>query len=271
MNIAVCIKQVPATQKVDVDPVTGVLKRDGIETKMNPYDCYAIETALQIQKKTKAKIHVITMGPLSAKEVLQEGFALGAEEGWLLTDRKFGGADVLATAYSLACGIRQIGNVDIIICGKQTTDGDTAQVGPEMAEVLNIPHISWVQELIDADETGLVCRQDLIEVDAIVRLPYPCLITVEKGIFQPNLPSYSRKKASADYPIHVLSADQCEGLDQSRIGLSGSPTQVERIFTPTHDTKTLRLEKDERHNAAALVRLLKEEKIWEEGGMSWQE
>ena len=117
MNIVVCVKQVPATQKVEVDPVTGVLKRDGIETKMNPYDLYAMETALQIRKKTGAKIHVITMGPPAAKAVLQEAFALGADEGWLLTDRKFAGADVLATSYTIASGIRQIDHVDLILCG----------------------------------------------------------------------------------------------------------------------------------------------------------
>ncbi len=265
MNIVVCIKQVPATQKVDVDPITGVLKRNGIETKLNPYDCYAMETAMQIQKKTNAKIHVLTMGPNSAVEVLKEGFALGAEEGWLLTDRKFAGADVLATSYAIAQGIRQIKDVDLIICGKQTTDGDTAQVGPEMAEVLKIPHISWVQELIEADEKGLVVRQDLSDSEMIAAIPYPCLITVEKGIFQPNLPSYRKKKAAKDYPIHFISADQCEGLDQSRIGLSGSPTQVERIFTPTHDVKTMKLNGNIDEMAKEVVRILKNDKFLEAG------
>ena len=253
MNIVVCVKQVPATQKVEVDPVTGVLKRDGIETKMNPYDLYAMETALQIRKKTGAKIHVITMGPPAAKAVLQEAFALGADEGWLL-----------ATSYTIASGIRQIDHVDLILCGKQTTDGDTAQVGPEMAEVLGIPHISWVTELIDADDQALIVKQDLTEVEAVARIPYPCLITVEKGIFQPNLPSYKRAKEAADNPIHTLSAAQCRTLDPSRIGLSGSPTQVERIFTPTHDVKTMRLDGPEAESAAKLVAILKEDKMWEE-------
>ena len=265
MNIVVCVKQVPATQKVDVDPVTGVLKRDGIETKMNPYDLYAMETAIQIRKKTGAEIHVITMGPPSAKAVLKEAFALGAQEGWLLTDRKFAGADVLATSYAIAEGISQIKDVDLILCGKQTTDGDTAQVGPEMAEVLGIPHISWVTELIDADDKGLTVKQDLTEVEAVARIQYPCLITVEKGIFQPNLPSYKRMVASADYPIHTLTAADCKGLDPKRIGLNGSPTQVERIFTPTHDVSTVRWEGNETDSAERLFSTLKEEKFWEGG------
>ena len=133
-----------------------------------------------------------------------------------------------------------------------------------MAEVLGIPHISWVTELIDVDEKALVVKQDLTEVEAVARIPYPCLITVEKGIFQPNLPSYKRAKAAEKNPIHTLSAAQCRTLDPARIGLSGSPTQVERIFTPTHDVKTLRLEGAEAESAARLVEILKEDKMWEE-------
>ena len=130
--------------------------------------------------------------------------------------------------------------------------------------MLGIPHISWVTELIDADDQALIVKQDLTEVEAVARIPYPCLITVEKGIFQPNLPSYKRAKEAADNPIHTLSAAQCRTLDPSRIGLSGSPTQVERIFTPTHDVKTMRLDGPEAESAAKLVAILKEDKMWEE-------
>ena len=268
MKIVVCVKQVPATQQVEVDPQTGVLRRGGIETKLNPYDLYALETALQIKKKTGARIVVLTMGPDSAMAVLREGFALGADEGWLMSDRKFAGADVLATAYTLTEGIRQIGEVDLILCGKQTTDGDTAQVGPEMAEVLGIPHVSWAVELVDVDERGVTLRQPLTEADALVRMEYPCLVTVEKGIFQPNLPSYRRLMQTREMQVHVLRADQCEQLDPDRIGLSGSPTQVERIFTPQHEVKTLRLEGSETESAAALVAMLREMKLWEGGQRS---
>lgn len=271
MKIVVCIKQVPATQKVEVDPETGVLKRDGIETKLNPYDCYAIETALQIRKQTGAEIHVITMGPPSAKEVLQEAFALGVQEGWLLTDRKFAGADVLATSYTLCQGIGEIGDVDLILCGKQTTDGDTSQVGPAMAQLLQIPHISWVQKLVEVDEKGLTVRQDMTEVTALARIPYPCLITVEKGIFEPNLPSYKQKKQAKDYPIHTLTATMCRNLELSRIGLSGSPTQVERIFSPTHDVQTVHLEGTDQQKAHQLVEVLVQMKVIEKGKTSWQD
>lgn len=233
MKIVVCIKQVPDTQKVQVDE-HGVLIRDGIETKMNPYDLYALETAFQIRSMVKnCSISVLTMGPPAANEVLEEAFALGADEAYLMSDRRFAGADVLATSYTLSQGIRCIGSdVDLILCGKQTTDGDTAQVGPAMAEHLQIPHICWVKELVDANEQGLCVKQELMDEVATLSIPYPCLITVEKGIFTPGLPSYLKKRRAAEKKIHLLSLDHCVNQDPNAYGLSGSPTQVERIFTP---------------------------------------
>ena len=134
MEILVCVKQVPGTTQVEVDPVTGVLKRDGVDSKMNPYDLFALETALRIKKEKGATIKTITMGPPQAKTVIKESFSMGVDEGAIISDRKFGGADVLATSYTLSQGIKKISNPDLIICGKQTTDGDTAQVGSEIAE-----------------------------------------------------------------------------------------------------------------------------------------
>ncbi|MDZ5010546.1 electron transfer flavoprotein subunit beta, partial [Clostridium perfringens] len=132
--------QVPGTSKVEVDEKTGVLKRDGIDTKMNPYDLYALETAFNIKEQKGGEVNVISMGPPQAMEVIREAFSMGADNGILISDRKFAGADVLATAYTISQGIRKSGEFDLIICGKQTTDGDTAQVGPEIAEYLDIPH-----------------------------------------------------------------------------------------------------------------------------------
>lgn len=133
MEIIVCIKQVPGTSKVEVDPVTGVLKRDGVDSKMNPYDLYALETAFQIKEQKGGTIKVISMGPPQATEIIKEAYMMGADEGALITDRKFAGADVLATSYTISQGIKKLGSFDLILCGKQTTDGDTAQVGPELA------------------------------------------------------------------------------------------------------------------------------------------
>lgn len=261
MRIIVCVKQVPDTQKVQVDPVTGVLIRNGIDTKMNPYDLYALETALHIKEKTGAEIHVISMGPDAAKAVLVESMAMGADEAWLLSDRRFAGADVLATSFTLAQGIKAIGDVDLILCGKQTTDGDTAQVGPAIGEVLNMPHVSWVRKLVDADDKGLVVQQEMMDSVADVRLNYPCLLTVEKGIFEPGLPSYLKMKEARKKEIHVLNLDKCECKDTKRYGLSGSPTQVEKIFEPMYDLQSVRLEGSTEDNAKALLDKLVELKV----------
>ena len=238
VKIIVCIKQVPATQKIGVDPQTGVLLRDGVETKMNPFDLYALETALQIKETIGATIAVITMGPPNAQAIIDEAYALGADEGYLLTDRKFAGADVLATSFTLANGISQIKDYDLIICGKQTTDGDTAQVGPAIAEHLSIPHVSWVLNLEKYNKSEITVRQDLGSHLALATLPYPCLITVEKDIFTPRLPSYLKKLAAAKRQTTILTLNDLVIKDENRYGLAGSPTQVERIFEPTKDTST---------------------------------
>ncbi len=264
MNIVVCIKQVPDTQKVQVDPETGVLIRDGIETKMNPYDLYALEVAFQIKKKTGAKVHVISMGPPSAEAVLKEAFSLGADAAYLMSDRRFGGADVLATSYTLSQGIQSIGDVSLILCGKQTTDGDTAQVGPAIAEYCKIPHASWVKEIVSFDENQIIAIQEMMDSTATIKMSYPCLITVEKGIVQPSLPSFTKKMETKNHPIQLITMDDCPIKDSSRYGLSGSPTQVERIFEPQANDQVVRLDFDTQTNVDKLVEVLKELKVVDE-------
>ncbi|HEY8500420.1 MAG TPA: electron transfer flavoprotein subunit beta/FixA family protein, partial [Clostridia bacterium] len=176
MNILVCIKQVPGTNKVEVDEQTGVLKRAGIESKMNPYDLYALETALRIKERVGGTITVLTMGPMQAESIIREAYMMGVDEGYILSDRTFAGADVLATSYTLSQGIKIIGNFDLIICGKQTTDGDTAQVGPAIAEHLDIPHVAWVSKINEVDDRKITVEQDLAESVECVELYYPCLI-----------------------------------------------------------------------------------------------
>ncbi|WP_281532816.1 electron transfer flavoprotein subunit beta/FixA family protein, partial [Anaerocolumna aminovalerica] len=156
MNILVCIKQVPETNKVEVDPVTGVLKRNGVSSKMNPYDLYAIETALRIREEKGGTITVVTMGPNQAISIIREAFSMGADKGAIISDRKFGGADVLATSYTISQGIKKLGQFDLILCGKQTTDGDTAQVGPEVAELLQIPSVSNVCKIKEIADNSIV-------------------------------------------------------------------------------------------------------------------
>ena len=232
MNIIVCIKQVPGTTQVEIDPETGVLKRDGVESKMNPYDLYALETALRIKESYGAEVTVITMGPPQSQEVIREAFMMGVDRGFLLSDRRFGGADVLATSYTLAQGIKAAGNFDLIICGKQTTDGDTAQVGAELAEFLDIPHVTCVCKLGSITEKSITAELDLPLHTGTVEIAFPCLITVEKGIFEPRLPSYKRKLATRDREITVLTLDDMPDKDPKHYGLNGSPTQVKRIFPP---------------------------------------
>lgn len=160
---------------------------------MNPYDLFALETALRIKQETNATLKVITMGPSQAKQVIEESFMMGADEGAIISDRKFAGADVLATSYTISQGIKKIGNPQIIICGKQTTDGDTAQVGPEIAEFLNIPHVTNVTKILDIKEESIVVEVDMPNTLEVCEVKYPCLITVEKDIFQPRLPSFKLK------------------------------------------------------------------------------
>jgi len=236
MNITVCIKQVPGTSEVEIDEKTGVMKRDGIDAKMNPYDLYAIETAVRIKESQPAHVKVITMGPPQAEAVIREAYMMGADEGCLLTDRKFAGADVLATAYSLSQGIRKMGACDLIICGKMTTDGDTAQVGPEIAEYLNIPHVSNVLRIHEIRETSIVVEMNMAESVEIQEVAFPCLITVEKDICQPRLPSFKLKLQTREQPVQRITFKDLEDQNERHYGLKGSPTQVLKIFPPPVNT-----------------------------------
>ncbi len=235
MEIIVCIKQVPGTDEVKVDE-RGNLIRDGVDSKMNPYDLYAVETALKIKEEKGAKVNVITMGPPQSEAVLREAFMMGVDDAYLLTDRKFAGADVLATAYALSQGVQKTGSPQLIICGKQTTDGDTAQVGPEMAEYLGIPHVANAKKIIELRENSIVVEVDMANTLEVVEVQYPCLVTVEKGIFQPRLPSYKRKLATKDRTITYISLKDLNDQDEKQYGINGSPTQVERIFPPDANT-----------------------------------
>lgn len=232
MNILVCIKQVPDTNKVEVDPITGVLKRNGVESKMNPYDLYAIETALRIREKVGGEIYAISMGPGQAAGVIREAFAMGVDHGALISDRKFGGADVLATSYTLSQGIKMLGDFDLILTGKQTTDGDTAQVGPEISEWLDIPCLSNVKNIKEISENNMVVEMDMTNDIEIAKIQFPCLLAVDKDIFVPRLPSYVKKQATKEREIRVITLADLEDKDEKNYGLNGSPTQVERIFPP---------------------------------------
>ena len=189
--------------KVDIDPEIGAMKRLSGETRTNPYDLFALEAALQLREKVGGSVTVLTMGPPQAEEMMRDAYTMGADDAVILSDRKFAGADVLATSYALSQGITAIGDIDLIICGKQTTDGDTAQVGPAIAEHLGIPHAAWVSEIVDADSESIQVKQDLVSVSQTSKIPYPCLITVDKDMCVPRLPSYLLQKQSKDCPVKI--------------------------------------------------------------------
>jgi len=236
MNIFVCIKQVPATNKVEVDEQTGVLKRAGVQSKMNPYDLFALETALRLREAHGGTVTVGTMGPPQAQAVIREAYLMGADAGFVFSDRRLGGADVLATSYTLSQAIRSTGDFDLILCGKQTTDGDTAQVGPALAEHMGIPHAAWVSH-IEVVGSGVNVEQQLSDVVETVHMPFPCLVTVEQDIHMPRLPSLKTAKRVSDKPVQLVSLDAFLDTDPNHYGLSGSPTQVERIFPPPCGTE----------------------------------
>ncbi len=236
MNIFVCIKQVPATNKVQVDEKTGVLKRAGVMSKMNPYDLYALETALRLREAHGGTVTAGTMGPPQAQAIIKEAYMMGADDGYVFSDRRLGGADVLATSYTLSQAIRSVGDFDLILCGKQTTDGDTAQVGPAIAEHMGIPHAAWVSKL-ELKGDGIEVEQQLQDVIETVHMPFPCLITVEQDIFMPRLPSLKVEKSIRDKAVHIVTLDGFLDTNPDHYGLTGSPTQVERIFPPENDIK----------------------------------
>ena len=259
MKILVCVKQVPGSSNVEVDPVTGVLKRSGIPSKCNPYDLYGIETALTLAERFGGSVDSLTMGPPQARAVIEETICMGARQGTVLTDRKFAGADVLATAYTISQGIRKCGDYDLIICGKQTTDGDTAQVGAEVAEYLGLPNLSNVVSVEDLRGGRLFVTANLDDKVVSMSIALPCLISVDGDINTPRLPSYKIKKNLTDDAVSFLTFADFADQDPDHYGLSGSATQVERIFPPEKVSQKQVLEGDS--TAQALFQLLRDKKM----------
>lgn len=261
MNILVCVKQVPGSNNVEVDPVTGVLKRNGIQSKINPYDLYGIESALTLAERYGGVVDCITMGPPQAKAVITETIAMGARKGTVLSDRKFAGADVLATAYTLSQGIKKMGEYELIICGKQTTDGDTAQVGAEVAEYLDIPNVSNVLSVDDVRDGRVFLTVGLNEKNVKMSIKLPCLISMEADINTPRLPSYKTKKLIGDDAVTFLSFEDFDDRCADNYGLAGSATQVERIFPPEKNTEKQSVEGSSDEQAQALYALLNAKKL----------
>ncbi len=231
MNIVVCIKQVPGTTDVKISEKTNTLIREGVESIINPFDMYAIEEAIRIKEKMNGKVTILSMGPPQAKEAIKEALAMGADDGILLSDRAFAGSDTWATGYTLSMGIRKIGAYDLIICGKQAIDGDTAQVGPGVAEALGLPFVAYVRKIEEIREGYIRCERMMEEGYEVIEMPLPALITVVKEINEPRLPSLKGMMRAKKAEITSWTAKDLSA-EPANIGLTGSPTQVMKIFSP---------------------------------------
>jgi electron transfer flavoprotein beta subunit len=231
MNIIVCIKQVPDTQEVRLDPVTHTLKREGVKAIINPFDLYALEEGLRIKDAQGGKVTVITMGPPQAEEALREALGFGADAAVLLSDRAFAGADTWATALTLSKAIQKLGGADLIFTGKQAIDGDTAQVGPMLAAILDIPYAAWARKLSFAADGTLTVERLLDHGYDAVEVKLPALVTVVKEINEPRVPSFKAKMKAKKEVIPVWGIADL-GLDAEQVGLAGSFTQVVKVFPP---------------------------------------
>lgn len=230
MNIIVCLKQVPDTEAVKLNPETNTLVRDGVENIMNPFDRQALEAALMLKDKEGAKVTVLTMGLPQATDILKEAIAMGADDGILLSDRALAGSDTLATSIALAAAVKHIGGYDLVMCGKQAVDGDTAQVGPEMAEHLGIPQITGALKVDFADGKFVVVRENESSVQTLA-CAAPLLVTVTRAEKEPRFASIKGKMKARKAVIPTLTVADL-AIDTKLVGLSGSPTKVKRVFTP---------------------------------------
>lgn len=215
-----------------MDPETGVLIRTGLAAIANVYDLAALEAALRIKETYGAEIHVFTMGPEKAEDVLREAFAMGADEGFLICDKAFAGADVLATSYTISQAMCSAGDYGLILCGKQTTDGDTAQVSGALAEWMGIPHVSWAIEIEDIQEGAVQASYLMDHRTVSAQVKMPCLLSVEKDAFVPRMPSLKLKISGRKKAIQRISLADFKDRDEEHYGLKGSATRVRKIFPP---------------------------------------
>lgn len=231
MHIVVCIKQVPETGNVKIDPKTNTLMREGVQSIINPFDMYAIEEGIRLKERVGAKVTAISMGPPQAEAALRDAISMGVDEGILISDRAFAGSDTWATSYTLSLAIRKLGEVDLILCGKQASDGDTAQVGPGIAAHLDLPQITCVRKIREIDEKHILAERLLENGHEVIEAPLPCLLTVVKEINEPRLPSLKGKMNARKAKIPTRTAADLDA-EKDKIGLDGSPTKVIRIFNP---------------------------------------
>lgn len=266
MNICVCVKQVPDTNEIKVDPVTHTLVRAGVPSIVNPFDAYALEVGVRLKEKLGGKVVVVTMGPTQATEAIRTCLSVGADTGYLISSRKFGGSDTLATSYILSEAIKEIEKregfqFDLILCGKQAIDGDTAQVGPEIAEHLNVPQITYALDIEEEEGEIIVKRECEMGYDRIAT-QLPAVVTVVKLPYEPRYPTVKGRMAAKKQEIAVLSEEEIPAIDLTYCGLKGSPTKVKKTYTPVHEKKGQKLSGiSGEEGAKQLVQLLQNENI----------
>lgn len=262
MRIIVCVKAVPGSTEVKMDPKTNTIVRDGGAAVINPFDAAALEVALGIKDERRrqglpCEVAVLSMGIPATEDLLRDCIARGADRGLLLSDRAFAGADTLATTHALACGIRRLGVPDMVLCGKMAVDGDTAQIGPELAGALGMPCASGVPGLLGADGRTVAVRREVDGGEAVAEVPLPAVLTAAKDVAYLRMASIAGIRAARSVDIPVLSAGDV-GADPARIGLAGSPTQVVRSFVPERAAEAVSIAGTVAEQADALAALLKE-------------
>jgi len=260
MNIIVCLKQVPGTTKVKINPQTNTLIREGIENIVNPFDTYALEEGVRIREQYGGKVTAISMGPPQAEKVLREAISVGADQAILLSDSAFAGSDTLATSYTLAKAIERIQEYDLIICGRQTIDGDTGQVGPELAEMLGIPFVAYVSNIEQIGTSYIRVQRMIEEGHEVIEAPLPAVITVVKEINIPRLPSLRGLAKARSAVISVWTAREL-GVDKNMVGLSGSATRVIKVFFPQRIYRGEILQGDLESQVESLVNKLRGAKL----------
>ncbi len=265
MNILVCVKQVPDTTEIKIDPVTNTLIRAGVPSIVNPFDGYALEVAVRLKEAVGGKVTVMSMGPEQAKAALKECLSVGADQAYLISDRAFGGSDTLATSYVLSVALKAVEEkerapFDLIFCGKQAIDGDTGQVGPELAEHLGYAQITYASDVIMEDGMLQVKRESDEGYDYITA-ELPAVITIVKTPFEPRYATIRSKMAANKAVIPTLTAADMP-IDTSRCGLKGSPTKVKKTYTPVREKHGIKIEGKPADEAAReLVGLLSDAKI----------
>lgn len=237
LHIVACIKQVPDTKIIKMNPKTNTMDRRTAPAILNPYDAHAVEEAVRLRERYGGHVSVLTMGPPPAVKAIKKCIEIGADEGYLITDRKFAGADTLATSYALTKAIDKISKdnpVDLIICGKMSIDGDTGQVGPGIARRLDIPPLTSVNKVVEVnqEEGYMIVHRKFEDGYEVVRSSLPCLLSVEKTINEVPYSPFPNMLKAAKYEPHIWSVDDLEDIDIKQLGLKGSPTIVSKVWAP---------------------------------------